>query len=142
MSSQYSALQTKRAKDSCLQPTTRLFILSKFCFNHFQRKENTLIRNLTKITVECTFSINGLVLESFENSFMRNSCRRNGIQYPNFSQVANFDIPRVCDIDFMAIIDLRIYKGFDRENRSRCNFRPSVINDGQSPYKYSNLFSP
>ena len=31
--------------------------------------------------------------------------------------MANFHIPRVCNFDFMAIIDLRIYKGSDSENR-------------------------
>ena len=40
----------------------------------------------------------------------------------------------------MAIINLRIYKGFDCENRSGCNFTPSVIIHGQIPYKFSNLY--
>ena len=46
---------------------------------------------------------------------------------------------------FMAMIDLRIYRGFYRENRSQCNFTPSVpsvIIHGEIPYKFSNLFSP
>ena len=39
---------------------------------------------------------------------------------PQVSLIPNFHIatPRVCDFDFMAIITLRIYKGFDRQNRS------------------------
>ena len=51
-------------------------------------------------------------------------------------------IPRVCDFDFMAIKDLRICKGFDRETHSGCNFTPSIIIHCQIPYKFSNLFSP
>ena len=36
--------------------------------------------------------------------------------------MANFDIPRLCNFDFLAkIINLRIYKGLDRENRLGCN---------------------
>ena len=40
------------------------------------------------------------------------------MQHPKFSLIPNFHIPRVCDFDFMAMITLRIYKGFDRQNRS------------------------
>ena len=60
---------------------------------------------------------------------------------PKFSLIPNFHIPRVCDFDFMAIITLKIYKGFDRQNRSGRNFTPSVIIHGQIPYKFSNLLS-
>ena len=60
---------------------------------------------------------------------------------PKFSLIANFHIPRVCNFDLMAIINLRIYMGFDRLSRSVCNFTPSVIIHGQIPYIFSNLTS-
>ena len=60
---------------------------------------------------------------------------------PKFRLIANVYIPRICDFDFMAIINLRIYKGFDRENRSGWNFTPSVGIHSQIPYKFSNLLS-
>ena len=65
-----------------------------------------------------TFSTNGLVLEIFENLLIRNFRPWILIQHFKFSLIPNFHIPRVCDFDFMAIITLRIYKGFDRQNRS------------------------
>ena len=37
---------------------------------------------------------------------------------PQFGLTANFHIPGVCNFDFMAIINLRIYMGFDRRNLS------------------------
>ena len=37
------------------------------------------------------------------------------IQHPKFGLIVNFHIPRVYDFDFMVTINLRIYKGFDRE---------------------------
>ena len=36
----------------------------------------------------------------------------------------------------MSIIKLRIYKGFDRENRSGCNFTSSVVVHDQIPSKF------
>ena len=60
---------------------------------------------------------------------------------PKSSRTANFDIPRVHSFDFMAITNLRNYKGFDNENRSGCNFTPLFIIHGQIPYKFSNLLS-
>ena len=48
------------------------------------------------------------------------------MQNPKFGLMANYHIPRVCDFNFMLITNLRIYKGFDRENRSGCKFTPSV----------------
>ena len=40
---------------------------------------------------------------------------------------AIFHVPRVCDFDSIAIINLRIYMGFHRQIRSGCNFTPSLI---------------
>ena len=68
-----------------------------------------------------TFSINGLVLEIFENFLIFSyeiSDHWFGFSTLNFSLIANFHIPRVCDFDFMILINLRIYTGFDCENRS------------------------
>ena len=45
-------------------------------------------------------------------------------------------------LNFMAIINVRIYKGSYHESHSGCNFTPSVIIHGQIPYKLSNLSSP
>ena len=86
-----------------------------------------------------TFSTNGLVLEIFDNFSILNFWPWILIQQPKFSLIPNFHIPRVCDLDFMAIITLRIYEGFDRQNRSGRNFTPSVNFHGQIPYKFSNL---
>ena len=61
------------------------------------------------------------------------------MQRSKFSLTAKFRIPRVCNFDFMAIMNLRIYMGFDCQNRLGCNFTPSVIIRGQFPYKFSNL---
>ena len=51
-----------------------------------------------------------------------------------FSLTSNFHIPRVCHFDFMVIIDFKIYKRFDRENRSGYDFTPLLIIHGQIPY--------
>ena len=59
-----------------------------------------------------TLSINSLVLETFENFLRQNFWLQIWIQHPKFSLIANSYIPRVCDFDFMAIINLKIYKGF------------------------------
>ena len=40
----------------------------------------------------------------------------------------------------MAIINLRIHKGFDRENRSGCNFTPSVTIQDQILYNFPNFY--
>ena len=60
---------------------------------------------------------------------------------PNFGLVANFHIPRVCNFDLMAIMNLRIYMRFDRKICSGSNFTPFVIIHGQILYEFSNLFS-
>ena len=57
-----------------------------------------------------------------------------------FSLTANFLIPSVCDFDFMAIINLKIYIAFDRPSCPGCNFTPSVIIRSQIPYDFSNVF--
>ena len=88
-----------------------------------------------------TFSTNGFVLEIFENFLIGNFWPRTWIQHPKSSRTTNSHIPRVCDLDFMAILNLRIYKGLDHENRSECNFTPSVIIHDQIPYEFSNLSS-
>ena len=56
------------------------------------------------------------------------SDHRVGFSIPSFSLLANFHIPRVCDFDFMVIIDLRINKGSDCKNRLslRCKVTPSA----------------
>ena len=41
--------------------------------------------------------------------------------------VINFHIPRVSDFDFMAIINLRIYMGFERENRRGVTLHPQSL---------------
>ena len=73
----------------------------------------------------------------FENLFIWIFWPRIFIQHPKFSLIANFHIPTV--FDFVAIIDLRIHRGIDHENRSRFNSTPSVVIHGQVPYKSSNL---
>ena len=50
------------------------------------------------------------------------------MQQPKFSLIANFHIPRACDFDFMVIINLKVYRGFDRQNRSGYNFTHSRSN--------------
>ena len=74
--------------------------------------------------VQNIFSTNGLVLEIFENFLIRNFLPRIRIQHPEFSLSEDFHIPRVCDFDFMSMINLRIYMEFDRKNRSGCSFTP------------------
>ena len=59
------------------------------------------------------------------------------IQHSKFTLMANFHI--LCDFQFMVIINLRIYKGFDGENHSRCNFTASVVIHSQIPYRFSDL---
>ena len=89
-----------------------------------------------------TFPLMASFLEICENFLMRNFRPRIWTQHPKLSLIPNFLIPKVCDIDFMAIMNLIIYMGFDYQNRSGCNFTPSsVIIHGQSPYKCSNLLS-
>ena len=56
--------------------------------------------------------LNDLVLEIFENLFIRNFLSEIWIQHPKFSFIANFHIPMVCDFNCMVIINLRIEKGF------------------------------
>ena len=43
---------------------------------------------------------------------------------PQVQSNSNFHIPRLYDLDFMAIIKLRIYIGFDCQNRWGSNFTP------------------
>ena len=50
-------------------------------------------------------------------------------------------LPRVNDFDFIVIMNLRIYKGFDRQSSSGCNFKHSVIAHSKIPYNFSNLLS-
>ena len=89
--------------------------------------------------LQYTSVTNGLILEILENCLIQNIWPRIKIQHPKLSLLANFHIPRVCDLDFMAIIDLRIYKGLVHELLSGCNFKPSVIIHGQFPCKFSNF---
>ena len=44
-----------------------------------------------------------------------------------------FHFPRAFDFNCFAIKNLKIYKGFDSDNRSVCNFTPSVIIHRQIP---------
>ena len=55
--------------------------------------------------------------------------------------MANFYFPRFCGYDFLAKINVRMYKEFDRENRSGSNFTALVVIYGQIPYKSSNSLS-
>ena len=52
-----------------------------------------------------------------------------------------FSYSWVCDFDFIAIINLGINMGFERESRSGCDFKPSVIIHSQITYEFSNLLS-
>ena len=50
--------------------------------------------------------------------------------------MAKFSFSRVHTFDSMANIDLRVYKGFGRENRSGRNFTLLVIVHDQIPYDF------
>ena len=67
-------------------------------------------RKVTQKTfIQCTFLINGLILESFENFLMQNFWPRIRIQHPKIGLLASLDIPIVCVVDFMAIVNVTIY---------------------------------
>ena len=58
---------------------------------------------------------------------------------PKLGRIANFHIPRACDFNFRVITNLKVYKGFDRQNRPGCNFTPLVTIDGQISFRLSKL---
>ena len=61
---------------------------------------------------ECTISTNGLVLEILENFLLQLPDNGFGFSTPSLV-LLQIHIPRVCDFDFMAIMNLRIFMRFD-----------------------------
>ena len=110
---------------------SRIYLFStNYQFWNFKQSANTP-----------TFSFNGLAFKIFENFFIQNFWPKIWILFPKFTLSVNFHISRVSDSDFVKIINLRLYKGSDRENRSGCNFNPSVIIHSQILDKFSTLIS-
>ena len=63
------------------------------------------------IVLQYTFSINDLVLETFEILSNENSDHELGL--PQLKSNGKFLLPRVCGFDLVAKINLKIYKSFD-----------------------------
>ena len=89
--------------------------------------------------IQYTISINSLVLEIIQNSFLWNFTGKFRIYHLNFSPNSNFQTVGNCDADFMTMKSLKIHKGFDREKLHGWNVSPQTIFHAEIPYRFSNF---
>ena len=55
------------------------------------------------------------------------SCEISDLRFGVHTPRINVYAPRFCNFNFMAIINLKIYQGFDRENLLWCNLTPLLM---------------